>query len=72
MAGTLIVCMVLHAWIDFTTLAFSDAASDAESPFLALGFLQWLAFVLAVVGVVVVLRRGGREHAGMPQARPAV
>lgn len=58
-AGTLVVCMLLHAWIDFTTFAFSDAAVDADSPFVALATAQWLAFLLAVVGVVVVLRRAG-------------
>ena len=50
--------MVLHAWIDFTTLGFSKAAADAESPFTILGFLQWGAFLLALVGVVLVLRHG--------------
>lgn len=59
-AGTLVVCMLLHAWIDFTTFAFSDAAIDAESPLVALASLQWIAFVVAIVGVVVLLRRGGR------------
>lgn len=59
-SGTLVVCMLLHAWIDFTTFAFSDAAIDAESPFAALAGLQWLAFLLALVGVAVVLRRTGR------------
>lgn len=57
-AGTLIICMLLHAWIDFTTFAFSDAAVDAESPFNVLGFMQFVAFILAIVGVVIVLRRG--------------
>ena len=59
-SGTLVVCMVLHAWIDFTTFAFADAAIDAQSPFAALAGLQWLAFVLALVGVALVLRRAGR------------
>jgi membrane protease YdiL (CAAX protease family) len=57
-SGTLVLCMVLHAWIDFTTLGFSKAAADAESPFTILGVLEWAAFALALVGVVVVLRRG--------------
>ena len=60
-SGTLIVCMLLHAWIDFTTFAFSDAATKAESPFLVLGFAQWIAFILAIVGVVMVLRRGSSQ-----------
>ncbi len=50
--------MVLHAWIDFTTLGFSKAAADAKSPFTILGFLQWGAFALALIGVFLVLRRG--------------
>ena len=61
--GTLVVCMLLHAWIDFTTFAFSDAAVDAESAFVGLAGLQWIAFVLAIAGVVVLLRRGGRTGA---------
>jgi membrane protease YdiL (CAAX protease family) len=60
-AGTLALCMLLHAWIDFTTFAFSEAAADAESPFLVLGLAQWGAFVLAIVGVVIVLRRGSHQ-----------
>jgi hypothetical protein len=64
LAGTLVVCMLLHAWVDFTTFAFSDAATDAESPFLILGFGQWIAFILALVGVVIVLRRTGPDVRG--------
>ena len=40
-AGTLILCMVLHAWIDVTTLGFGKAAADAKSPFTILGFAQY-------------------------------
>lgn len=58
-SGTLVACMLLHAWIDFTTFAFSEAAIDAESTFVALASFQWVAFILAIVGVVVVLRRSG-------------
>jgi membrane protease YdiL (CAAX protease family) len=71
LAGTLILCMVLHAWIDFTTFAFSDAASNAESLFTLFGLLQYLAFVLALVGVVVVLRRGSDQRISAPDAQPA-
>jgi membrane protease YdiL (CAAX protease family) len=67
-AGTLIVCMVLHAWIDFTTFAFSDAATDAESPFGVLGFMQWIACVLAIVGVAIVLRRGSSQDTTASEA----
>jgi membrane protease YdiL (CAAX protease family) len=61
-SGTLILCMLLHAWIDFTTFAFSDAAADAQSPFAVLSLMQWGAFVLAITGVVIVLRRGSQER----------
>ena len=71
LAGTLVLCMLLHAWIDFTTFAFNDAAADAESPFGVLGFAQWLAFVLAVIGVVIVLR-GNSQRDDTPTAQPAV
>ncbi|HEU4511932.1 MAG TPA: CPBP family intramembrane glutamic endopeptidase [Nocardioidaceae bacterium] len=71
-AGTLILSMLLHAWIDFTTFAFTDAAVDAESPFVALNLLQWGAFVLAVIGVVIVLRRGSyRDEAPQDALAPA-
>lgn len=61
--GTLLVCMVLHAWIDFTTIGFSKAAADAGSLFSLLGFAQYAAYLLAVIGVVVVLRHGARSSA---------
>jgi membrane protease YdiL (CAAX protease family) len=70
-SGTLILCMVLHAWIDFTTLGFSKAAADAESPFTILAVLQWGAFALALIGVFLVLRRGSTadtEPAGVHAA----
>lgn len=65
-AGTLVLCMLLHAWIDFTTFGFADAAIDARSPWLALGLLQWVVFVLTVVGVVVVLRGSRRRDDASP------
>ncbi|KAB7743989.1 CPBP family intramembrane metalloprotease [Nostocoides sp. F2B08] len=71
-SGTLIVAMILHAWIDFTTFAFSEAATDAESPLMVLSFAQWAAFVIAVIGVVVVLRRGTPDRRHDPQDALAV
>lgn len=70
-AGTLVVCMLLHAWIDFTTLAFTDAAVDAGSAYVALGVLQWVAILLALVGVVVILRRAGDAGGRIRTAGPA-
>ena len=57
-SGTLIVCMVLHAWVDFTIFGFGKAAADAKSPLTLLSSLQWGAFALALIGVFLVLRRG--------------
>lgn len=71
-SGTLVVCMLLHAWIDFTTFAFSEAATDARSVFVVLSLTQWLAFALALVGVVVVVRRGGGRLEGTSGGHPAV
>ena len=69
-SGTLILCMLLHAWIDFTTLGFSKAAADAKSPFTILGFFQWGAFALALIGVFLVLRRGSiRRSMSRPRGR---
>lgn len=70
-SGTLIACMLLHAWIDFTTFAFSDAAVDAQSPLVALAGFQWLAFLVALIGVVVVLRRSGRTTVGTTETLAA-
>lgn len=67
-SGTLLVCMALHAWIDFTTIGFQGAASEAGSPFLLLGIVQWGVYLLAAVGVVVVLRRGTPEPAAQDAA----
>ena len=71
MSGTLIVAMVLHAWIDFTTLGFSKAAADAKSAWTILGFLQWGAFALALIGVFLVLRRSSTADAETAGAHAA-
>jgi hypothetical protein len=60
-SGTLVVPILLHAWIDFTTLAFSEATAEAESPLGILGLAQYAAFLLAIIALVVVLRGGDRE-----------
>ncbi|VXC47199.1 CPBP family intramembrane glutamic endopeptidase [Nocardioides sp. AX2bis] len=66
-SGTLILGMLLHAWIDFTTLAFSDGSVESGSAWSALGLIQWVAFILAIAGVAVVLR-GGRRDSGLTRA----
>ncbi len=61
-SGTLIVCMVLHAWVDFTVIGFGKAAADAKSPWTLLSTLQWGAFLLAFIGLFLVLRRGSSDE----------
>jgi hypothetical protein len=56
--------MVVHAWFDFTTIGFAKAAADAGSVFGLLSFAQYAAYLLAVIGVVIVLRQGARAGAG--------
>lgn len=70
LAGTLVVCMLLHAWIDFTTFAFADAAREAGSVASLLGIVQFPAFVLALVGVALVLRRDSPRRGDAPAAQP--
>ena len=70
-SGTLILCMLLHAWIDFTTFGFSDAAVDDESPWVALSSTQWIAFLLAIVGVVVLLRSSRHQLDSSRATTPA-
>lgn len=65
--GTLILGMLLHAWIDVTTLAFSDGSVESGSAWPALGLTQWVAFILAIAGVAVALR-GGRRDSGLARA----
>jgi len=50
--------MVLHAWVDCTVIGFGGAAADAKSPWTLLSTLQWGAFLLAFIGLFLVLRRG--------------
>lgn len=71
LAGTLVVAMVLHAWIDFSTLAFGDAAQDTGSAWVHLGTVQYAAFLLALVGVFLVLRRSSSTDAETAGAHAA-
>lgn len=70
-SGTLILAMVLHAWVDFSILAFSDAANATGSPLLLLKNVEYVAYLLAIIGTVIVLRRGskaGSQTSGAPAA----
>lgn len=70
-SGTLILCMVLHAWVDFTVIGFGTAAADAKSPWTILSTLQWAAFLLAFIGLFLVLRRGSSDEARTAGAHAA-
>jgi uncharacterized protein len=61
LAGSLIPCMLVHAFFDFTTFTLPADAAASGSPWLALGLAQYPAFILAFVGVFLVLRKDARE-----------
>ena len=65
--GALIWCMLLHAFWDFSSIASGAASTGTTSPWAALALVEWLAFILAFVGVVVLFRR----HAATAVAAPA-
>lgn len=64
--GALIWAMLLHAFWDFNTLTAS-AYGAADSPARLLSSLQYVAVLLAVVGLVIMLRKGVRPEARLSQ-----
>ena len=57
-SGTLILCIVLHAWIDFTVIAFAKAGDNTAWHNVAT--VQFIAYIVAIIGTVIVLRRGAK------------
>lgn len=55
--GTLVVCMLVHAFWDLSTFV-ADASTGGVTAFAALALLQYAAVVVAVIGLVVLLRKG--------------
>ena len=55
--GALVVCILLHAFWDFATFV-SAASTGATSVFAVLSLFQYVAIVIALVGLVIVLRKG--------------
>ena len=64
--GALIWAMLLHGFWDFNTL-ISSAYGATDSPARLLSSLQYIAVLLAVVGLVIILRKGVRPAALVPQ-----
>ena len=58
--------MLLHGFWDFNTL-ISSAYGATDSPARLLSSLQYIAVLLAVVGLVIILRKGVRPAALVPQ-----
>ncbi|MBO0594977.1 CPBP family intramembrane metalloprotease [Nesterenkonia sp. E16_7] len=55
--GTLVICMLVHAFWDFST--FVGGASTGEATgFAALALFQYAVVVVAIIGLVLVLRQG--------------
>ncbi|MET0188883.1 MAG: CPBP family intramembrane glutamic endopeptidase, partial [Pseudonocardia sediminis] len=61
--GSLVWCMLLHAFWDFSTLAAASGGPAAPSSWGLLPLLQWPALALALLGVALVLRRGALRPA---------
>jgi hypothetical protein len=64
--GALVWAMLLHAFWDFSTL-IGSAYGATDSPARALAGVQYIAVLLAVVGLVIILRKGVRPEAFLPQ-----
>jgi membrane protease YdiL (CAAX protease family) len=62
--GALIWAMLLHAFWDFNTLIASTYGAS-DSPARLLSSLQYVAVLLAVVGLVIILRKGVRPEVRM-------
>lgn len=55
--GTLVVCMLLHAFWDLSTFV-AEASTGEPTAFGLLALLQYVAIAIGAVGLVLVLRRG--------------
>ena len=64
--GALIWAMLLHGFWDLNTL-IGSAYGATDSPARLLSSLQYIAVLLAVVGLVIILRKGVRPAALVPQ-----
>ena len=60
--GFLVVAMLVHAFWDFGTLS-NGAFGKAGSPWPILSFLQYLAMLLALIGLVLMLRKDAKRPA---------
>jgi len=58
--------MLLHAFWDFSTL-IGPTYGSTDSPVRFLAGVQYVAVVLAIVGLVVILRKGVRPEPSVPQ-----
>lgn len=54
--GTLVVCILLHAFWDFATFT-ADASTGDANAFAALALFQYVAIIVGIWGLVLVLRR---------------
>ena len=64
--GALIWAMLLHAFWDFNTL-MASAYGATDSPARLLSSAQYIAVLLAVIGLVIILRKGVRPEVRTPQ-----
>lgn len=55
--GTLVICMLVHAFWDFSTF-IAGASTGEPTPFAALALFQYVVVLVTIIGLVLVLRQG--------------
>lgn len=55
--GTLVICILIHAFWDFGSFV-AGASTGAATPFAVLALFQYAVIVVAIIGLVLVLRQG--------------
>lgn len=64
--GALVVCMLVHAFWDLSTFV-AEASTGETTAFSALALLQYVVILVAVIGLVLVLRKS-RVNSATPAA----
>jgi len=67
--GTLVICMLVHAFWDFSTF-IAGASTGDSTPFAALALFQYVVVIVAMIGLVRVLRQR-RSNTSRPQVAAA-
>lgn len=69
--GVLVWCMLLHAFWDFSSISADSSGADTGSAWLVLTPLQYVAYVLAFVGLWQMLRPTSARSEAPPASQAA-